>query len=109
MRKLRLFATGILAFLFCVQAEDPIEVVKSFEAALIKKDFAKAERYVSASYKPEYEILKAETKRKPVKAGPESIIFLKIKLHKRHWSLPHLNTCRMRDRMYTCRNKKENG
>jgi hypothetical protein len=79
MRKNLLFAPGIIAFLFCVQAEDPIQVVKNFEAAIIKKDFAKAERYVSASYRQEYEILKAEKQGKPVKTQPENIYILKNK------------------------------
>ena len=79
MRKNRLFAICILAFFFCVQAEDPIQVVKNFEAAITKRDFAKAERYVSASYKPEYEILKATKQNEPVKTLPESIYILKKK------------------------------
>jgi hypothetical protein len=79
MRNNLLFALGITTTLLCVQAEDPIQVVKNFEAAIVKKDFAKAERYVSATYRQEYEILKAEKQAKPVKTFPESVYILKKK------------------------------
>ena len=79
MRKLPLFAISILTIIFFVQAEDPIQVVKNFETAVIKQDFAKAERYVSASYKPEFEILKTLKQGQPAKTQPQSIYILKKK------------------------------
>ena len=66
-----LFCMLIVACSFNAQTEDPLTVVKNFGAAIAAKDFTKAEKYVSASYRPEYEILKESKKEKPGLAAAE--------------------------------------
>lgn len=60
-----LFCILITACSFNVQTEDPVSAVKSFAAAIETRDFAKAEKYVSDTYRPDYEILKESKKEKP--------------------------------------------